>query len=47
MAEIIAYGVAAIRETFEEAGVFLARKKDDRNDFGGRISEPTFHRKAR
>lgn len=24
---IIAYGVAAIRETFEEAGVFLARKK--------------------
>jgi 8-oxo-dGTP pyrophosphatase MutT (NUDIX family) len=38
-AEIIAYGVAAIRETFEEAGVFLARKKDDSNNFGGRISD--------
>ncbi len=39
MAEIIAYGLAAIRETFEEAGVFLARKKADRNEFGGSISE--------
>ena len=29
--DIIAYGVAAIRETFEEAGVFLARKKNAGN----------------
>jgi 8-oxo-dGTP pyrophosphatase MutT (NUDIX family) len=36
---IIAYGVAAIRETFEEAGVFLAQKKNDRNDFIGKIFE--------
>ena len=36
---IIAYGVAAIRETFEEAGVFLARKKNDGNDSIGRICE--------
>lgn len=28
--EIIAYGVAAIRETFEEAGVFIAQRKEDR-----------------
>ena len=34
---IIAYGVAAIRETFEEAGVFLARKKNDGNDSLERI----------
>ena len=36
---LIAYGVAAIRETFEEAGVFLARKKTDGNNSFGRIDE--------
>jgi 8-oxo-dGTP pyrophosphatase MutT (NUDIX family) len=33
VAGIIAYGVAAIRETFEEAGVLLARKRNNWNDF--------------
>jgi 8-oxo-dGTP pyrophosphatase MutT (NUDIX family) len=32
LAGIVAYGVAAIRETFEEAGVLLARKRNDRDD---------------
>ena len=32
VAGIIAYGVAAIRETFEEAGVLVARKKNNWND---------------
>jgi 8-oxo-dGTP pyrophosphatase MutT (NUDIX family) len=31
--EIIAYGVAAIRETFEEAGVFLAGSRNNFKDF--------------
>ncbi|MBI4766094.1 MAG: hypothetical protein HY787_16100 [Deltaproteobacteria bacterium] len=31
-AALIAFGVAAIRETFEEAGVFLARKKKESPD---------------
>lgn len=35
----IAYGVAAIRETFEEAGVFLARKKNDGDESLGKIEE--------
>jgi 8-oxo-dGTP pyrophosphatase MutT (NUDIX family) len=38
-AGIIAYGVAAIRETFEEAGVFLARKKNDKDQSSGKICE--------
>jgi 8-oxo-dGTP pyrophosphatase MutT (NUDIX family) len=37
-AELIAYGVAAIRETFEEAGVFLARNKNDGADSFTRIN---------
>ena len=37
ISEIMAFGVAAIRETFEEAGVFLARKKDDRNYYFEKI----------
>lgn len=36
---IIAYGVAAIRETFEEAGIFLARKKNDGKNSIGKIFE--------
>jgi len=36
---IIAYGVAAIRETFEEAGVFLAQKKNHGNNTFARICE--------
>ena len=35
--EGLAYGVAAIRETFEEAGVLLGRKEDRTGDDGGRI----------
>jgi 8-oxo-dGTP pyrophosphatase MutT (NUDIX family) len=36
---IIAYGVAAIRETFEEAGVLLVRKKNDGDESFGKIGE--------
>jgi 8-oxo-dGTP pyrophosphatase MutT (NUDIX family) len=39
MARIIAYGVAAIRETFEEAGVLLARKKNDGDKSSVKIFE--------
>jgi len=39
IAGILSYGVAAIRETFEEAGVFLARKKDEGDDSSGKICE--------
>jgi 8-oxo-dGTP pyrophosphatase MutT (NUDIX family) len=35
--EIIAYGVAAIRETCEEAGVLLARRKEVGNGLWGKI----------
>ena len=37
--EIIPYGVAAIRETFEEAGVFLARKRDEETYVSGRTGK--------
>jgi 8-oxo-dGTP pyrophosphatase MutT (NUDIX family) len=39
MAGVIAYGVAAIRETFEEAGVLLARKKNDGDESSVKIFE--------
>ncbi len=39
IAGLIAYGVAAIRETFEEAGVFLARKMNSGKNSFVRIDE--------